>query len=185
MELMITGLLIFFGLHLIPSLAALRASLVGMLGEKGFKAVFALISLAGMALIVIGKGDAEFTTLYEPPEWGRHVTSLLVLVALYFLISSEVKSSIRTVTAHPMLWGISAWAAGHLLANGDVASVLLFASFLVYSLFAMASANRRGAKPSGSGMAVKQDGIVLVLAALIYIGLMFFHATITGVPIME
>ena len=185
MELLIAGLVIFFGMHLIPSRPSLRNSLLSKLGEKGFKAVFALISLAGLVLIVLGKGDAEFIALYEPPEWGKHVTSLLVLVALYCLISSELKTSLRSVTAHPMLWGISAWAGGHLLANGDRASVLLCASFLIYSLFAMASANRRGARPKGDGLAVKGDGIALVIAAVIYIGLMFFHASIAGVPIME
>lgn len=88
------------------------------------------------------------------------------------------------ITAHPMLWGISAWATGHLLANGDKASVMLFGSFLIYSLFDMVSANRRGARPTGKALAIKTDAIVLIISAVVCIALMFFHDWIAGVPII-
>ncbi len=185
MDTLLLGLLIFFCAHLLPSATALHSTVKRKLGEKPFKALFALSSLASLVLIIIGMGKAEFIPLYEPPYWGRHVTASFMLVSLFCLISSAVKTSIRMITAHPMLWGISAWSAGHLLANGDQASVTLFGSFLIYSLFAMFSANRRGASPSGKNLALKTDGIVLVATAVVYIGLMIFHASFTGVPIME
>ncbi len=184
MDTLILGLIIFFAIHLLPSASSIHAGLKNRLGEMPFKGLFALISLAGLVLIVTGMGEVEFIPLYEPPSWGTHVTHLLMLIALFCLISSEAKTSIRMITAHPMLWGISAWATGHLLANGDKASVMLFGSFLIYSLFAMFSANRRGARPKGEALALKTDGIVLVVAALVYTGLMFFHDWIAGVPIM-
>jgi uncharacterized membrane protein len=184
MDTLVLGLCIFFAVHLLPSFTSLHAALKNKLGEKAFKGMFALISLTGLWLIIFGMGEVEFTPLYEPPSWGKHVTSLLMLIALYCLISSEAKTSIRMITAHPMLWGISAWATGHLLANGDQASVILFGSFLTYSLFAMYSANRRGAQPNGEALALKTDGLVLVAAALVCIGLMFFHDSFTGMPIM-
>jgi len=185
MDTLILGLVIFFAMHLLPSVTAPYTAVKNKLGEKPFKGLFALISLAGLVLIIMGMGKAEFIPLYEPPYWGRHVTAFVMLISLYCLISSEAKTSIRVVTAHPMLWGISAWSAGHLLANGDQASVILFGSFLIYSLFAMFSANRRGARPKGENLDLKTDGIVLVAAAVIYIGLMVFHASFAGVPIME
>jgi uncharacterized membrane protein len=184
MDTLVLGLCIFFAIHLLPSLTSLHAAIKNKLGGKAFKGVFALISFLGLGLIILGMGEVEFTPLYEPPAWGRHVTSLLMLIALYCLISSEAKTSIRMITAHPMLWGISAWATGHLLANGDQASFFLFGSFLTYSLFAMFSANRRGARPTGEALALKTDAIVLLAAALVCIGLMFFHDSIAGVPIL-
>jgi len=169
----------------LPSIAPLHVSLKNQLGENAYRGLFSLISLAGLALVVMGMGQAEFSPLYEPPAWGRHVTSLLMLVTLYCLISKEAKTSIRMITAHPMLWGVSAWAAGHLLANGDAASVTLFGSFLVYSLFDMYSANQRGARPDGKTLALKTDVVVLTAAAVICIGLMLFHESFAGVPLVS
>ncbi|PJA31526.1 MAG: NnrU family protein [Zetaproteobacteria bacterium CG_4_9_14_3_um_filter_53_7] len=187
MNTLLSGLIIFFAIHLLPSVSPLYAALKNRLGEKTFKGLFALVSLAGMVLIVMGMGEAAFVDIYEPPAWGRHVTSLLMLFALYGVIAAQVKlpTSIRTVSAHPMLWGITAWSTGHLLANGDQASVTLFGSFLIYSLFAMFSANRRGARPAIGPLTLKGDGIVLVITAVIYMLILFFHASIAGVSIME
>ena len=185
MTLLVLGLIVFFAIHLLPSIAPLRSRLKGRLGESGYRGLFSLISLAGLVLIVMGMGRAEFTPLYEPPAWGRHATSLLMLVSLYCLISKEVMTSLRKFTAHPMLWGVSAWAAGHLLANGDAASVALFGSFLAYSLFDMHSANRRGARPAGKALALKRDAVVLVAATAITLGLMFFHELFAGVQLVS
>ena len=108
MDTLILGLSIFFVIHLLPSIPPLHATLKQRLGDKLFKGIFALISLTGLTLIIYSMGNVEFTPLYEPPSWGKHMTSLLMLFALYCLISSEVKTSLRKITAHPMLWGISA-----------------------------------------------------------------------------
>jgi len=184
MQLLIIGLIIFFALHLIPAMGGLRSSLVGKIGENGYKALFALGSLAGLVLIVIGKGDADFIEVYEPPAWAMHVTGLLMLLALVAMVSFIVKSRLRKFTPHPMLWGVSFWAIGHLIANGDLASLLLFGSFLLYSQLTIVTANRRGARVSDEKISLMQDGIALVVAALAYFGLMMFHASFTGISLM-
>ena len=184
MELLITGLIIFIAIHLVPAKVSLRESLVGRLGENGYKVGFALISLAGLVLIVIGKGSTEFIEIYEPQSWGIHVTGLLMLFAIVSMVSFKLETSIRRITAHPMLWGITFWSAGHLFANGDAASLLLFGSFLIYALFAMASANRRGSTPAVGKMSLMQDGIALVVSSVIYVALMMMHAHFTGISLM-
>ncbi|WP_176957291.1 NnrU family protein [Mariprofundus sp. KV] len=185
MELLIAGLIIFFGIHLMPASSSLRSSLLSKLGEKGYKAVFALISLAGMVLIVLGKGAADFIEIYEPPAWGMHVTGLLMLFALLAMVSFIIKSRLRKITPHPMLWGVSFWATGHLVANGDLASLLLFGSFLLYSQLTIITANRRGARVSDEKISLMQDGVALVVAALAYFGLMMFHASFTGISLIS
>jgi len=184
MELLIAGLVIFIGTHLIPTMTGLRGSLVSSVGSNGYKAGFALLSLIGLVLIVMGKGDAEYVDLYEPPAWAMHVTGLLMLLAIAAMVSFILKSSIRRITAHPMLWGVTFWSVGHLLANGDLASVSLFGSFLIYALLAMISANRCGATVSSEKITLMNNGIVLVVAALLYITLMMFHASFTGISLM-
>lgn len=185
METLFLGLIIFFLVHLVPAKPTLHQALRRKLGKKGFKICFALISLVGFTFIIIGKGEAPFVTLYEPPEWGKNVAALQMLLALICLVSFKMKSSITTVTAHPMLWGISFWSAGHLLVNGDQASILLFGSFLIYSIFAMVSTNLRGAKPSQQRISLIQNGLMLVVASSLYIVLMFSHTLIAGVSIMQ
>ncbi len=184
MEILILGLTIFFAIHLLPSIPSLHAALKHKLGEKNFKITFAVIALAGLVVIIVGMGRIEFSPLYEPPTWGRHTTGLFMLIAIYCMISIEVKTSLQKITAHPMLWGISAWATGHLMANGDLASVMLFGSFLTYSLFDIFSANLRGAQPKGKSLALKTDLIVLGCSIVAILCLVAFHESIAGVPLI-
>ena len=184
MGILILGLSVFFAIHLLPTLPSIHTLLKNRLGEKNFKLTFALIALTGLVLIIAGKVSAEFSPLYEPPAWGGLMTALFMLIALYCLISFKVKTSITMITAHPMLWGISAWAIGHLLANGDLASVTLFSSFLTYSLFAIFSGNRRGAKPTGKALALSTDAIVLAAALFAGLALIAYHEGFTGVSLI-
>jgi uncharacterized membrane protein len=57
-----------------------------------------------------------------------------------------VKGMLR-ITRHPFLWGVAIWAAGHLIVNGDMASIVLFAAMLALALFGTVSidAKRRRA----------------------------------------
>ena len=43
------------------------------------------------------------------------------------------------ITRHPFLWGVGLWAVTHLIANGDVASLILFGTFLVLAIGGTAS----------------------------------------------
>ena len=183
MEVLITGLIVFFGAHLIPSFPGLRSTLVHKLGEKPYRAIYSVISLTGFGLIILGMGKIDFIAVYEPPDWGRHVTGLFMLLALYCLVSSEIETNFRRLSAHPMLWGFSLWALGHLLANGDLASLLLFGSFLVFAFIDMASANHRGAKPAGGRVHWLKDAKVLAIAAAVLIVMVLLHPYIAGMPI--
>ncbi len=183
MTVLITGLVVFFGVHLVPWAPPLRVSLIAKLGEKGYKGLFALIALAGFVLIVIGKGRAEFVPLYEPPVWGRELALALVLLAFLVLPGAYVHSNIKRYTRHPMLWGVTLWAVAHLLANGDLASVLLFGTFLVYSLADMASANRRGARLSADRYPWTQDLKVAVVGLIAYGSFLMLHPYLFGVSV--
>lgn len=185
MEHLILGLSIFFAMHLLPSVTVARNALFAKLGEKAYKGLFALVSFIGLYFIVTGKGAAPFTPVWEPPKWSYVITNVSMMVALYLLVAMNMKSNIKRFTAHPMLWGITFWSGGHLITNGDRASMILFGSFLAYSLFAMYSANRRGAMPSGRRISFRYDAMVLVVAAVIYVFLANFHAWFTGVALIR
>ena len=82
-----------------------------------------------------------------------------------------------------MLWGVAIWAAAHLLANGDLASLILFGSFGAFSLFDVWSANRRGAQLSTKVVPYWRDLLVVALGGIVYVGLLHSHEMLFGMPV--
>lgn len=181
---MAAGLLVFFAVHTVPWSPALREALVARMGPNPYKIAFSLIALAGIVLIVMGKGRAPFVPLWQPDPGLYHVTRLLVLAGFILLPAAHMKTNIKRFTRHPMLWGVVLWGAGHLLANGDLASVILFGSFSVFSLAAMVSANRRGAVKSTERHGVGKDLAVVAAGVVVYVVLTFIHGTLFGYPLI-
>ena len=149
MMLLIVGLIIFLGIHLLPTSPDVRDSFRERLGEGPYKAAFSIISLIGFAIIVLGYHKMQLhpgknPVLWDPPTWTRHIALLLMLPAMIFLVAAQVPSRIRTAVKHPMLAAIKLWALAHLLANGDVASLLLFGTFLAYAVYDRISVKKRG-----------------------------------------
>ncbi|HXH71318.1 MAG TPA: NnrU family protein [Mariprofundaceae bacterium] len=185
MRLLACGLLLFFAAHLLPARPTWRQALQERLGPNLYRGLFSLLSLAGFVLIVAGFVQAPKLPLWRPPFWGNVATVLLMLLSLYSLMATYLPSKLRSMTAHPMLWGVVFWAAGHLLANGDLAAVLLFSTFLIYALFDMASANRRGARPQGGLVTLKQEARVLLATAVAYGVLVAAHPWFAGVRVLN
>jgi len=185
MEIMILGLAIFFAVHLLPRVPAVRSPLFSTLGENVYKGIFSLISFAGLALVVIGKGRAEFVPVWEPASWSYVVTNVCMMAALYCLIAFKLPSNLKRLTAHPMLLGITFWSCGHLFTNGDKASIVLFGSFLAYSLLDMFLASRSGARPVGHKISFRHDAIIAVSAAAVYVALANLHPYFTGATLIR
>lgn len=184
MFLLILGLILFIGIHLIPAIGSHRNNIVSKIGENPYKGLFSLSSLVGIIAIVYGKGSAEFVDLWTPPAWGRGVVSAVMLGTIFLFCAMYAPSNVKRFTRHPMLWGVFLWSFGHLCANGDLASVLLFGSFGVFSLFAMWSANKRGAVKSTTQYPFKNDVIIVVVSIVVYGLIMFLHPYIAGVPLL-
>jgi len=81
-----------------------------------------------------------------------------------------------------MLWGISIWSVAHLLANGDLGSMILFGGFGGYSLFSMWSLNRRGAKKPDTKSPLAYDLLVIIVGVSAYALTAFLHPYLFGVP---
>lgn len=184
MTFLISGLVIFFGVHIFPWFTTRRETAIARLGANGYKATFALTAGIGLGLIIYGYASADRTFLWAAPDGARTLAYILVPLAILLVISAELKSNIKRITAHPMLWGVGIWAALHLLNNGDVESLLLFGSFLIYAPAAMISANLRGARPRKEITPLWRDAAT-VMIGLVLTGLIaHFHQTLFGVPIV-
>ncbi len=147
MAILALGLAIFLGLHSTRIVAEDgRAKAIARLGEGPWKGVYSLLSLIGFVLIVWGfaraRWDAPF--LWAPPIWARHTALTLMLISFILLAAYLFKRSHIAVTVHhPMVWGVGVWGAGHLLANGSAADLLLFGAFLVWAAADLVSSYAR------------------------------------------
>lgn len=190
MMLLIVGLILFLGIHLLPTSPEARAGFRERLGEGPYKAVFSLISLIGLVVIVLGYHKMQLhpgknPILWDPPTWTRHLAALLTLPAMIFLVASQIPSRIRTALKHPMLIAIKTWALAHLMANGDLASLILFGSFLAFAVYDRISVKRRGTLgPLGPAQPTSplNDMIVVALGVALYAALLFGgHEWLIGV----
>jgi uncharacterized membrane protein len=183
MSLLIAGLVVFLGVHMLPMLGGVRQDLQSRLGAGAYRALFSLVSLAGLLMIVWGKARAPFVHIYLPPSWGHLVTATLMLPALILLPAANMPGNIKRLTPHPMLWAVILWSTGHLSANGDLASVLLFGSFGIYAVLDIASANRRGARCASAAVPISRDLMVLAAGIIAYGALRFLHPYLFGVAV--
>lgn len=138
MELMVAGLVVFLGVHSIRVFAEpVRVQWVARLGEKPWKGLYSLASLAGFALLVYGYGLARQAplVLWTPPRGMAHLAALLTLVAFVLLVAAYVPGNgLKARVHHPMVLGVKVWALAHLLSNGTLADAVLFGAFLVWSV---------------------------------------------------
>ena len=144
---LIVGLVLFLGVHSVRVFANdWRTRTLVRMGEKPFKGIYALVSIAGFALLVWGYGQArqQGVMLWIPPVANRHAAALLTLVAFVLLAAAYVPGNqIKAKLHHPMVLSTKVWAFAHLLANGSLADTALFGSFLVWSVLLFAASRKR------------------------------------------
>jgi uncharacterized membrane protein len=187
---MILGLVLFFGVHTLTTQRELRARLIASTGEGSYKIGYALASAAGLALIIWGFARYRATgwiDVWYPPTALKHITVALMLPAVIMVVASYIRGRIYTTLKHPMLTGIKLWAGTHLLANGDLGSILLFGSFLGWAVFDRISLKHRtdtGAPPIPVG-GPGNDLIAVAVGLVAYLALAFaFHPVVIGVPVV-
>lgn len=147
MTMLILGLVLFLGVHSIRIVAdGWRSAMISRVGELPWKAVYALLSIAGFVLIVWGFGLArqQPVQLWMPPRGMRHLASLLTLISFVLIAAAYVpRNAIKARLHHPMVLGVKVWALAHLLANGNLAHVVLFGAFLVWAVLSFRAARAR------------------------------------------
>ena len=185
---LVLGLVIFLGAHVFVTMRGARTALIARLGEGPYKLAFSLVSALG--LVAIGWGFALYRAtgwidVWSPPSWTRHVTVVLMWPAIVCITAAYLAGHIKKALKHPMLVGVKLWAAAHLLANGDLGSIVLFGSFLAWAVYDRITLKRRtdpGAPPIPVG-GWGNDALALLVGTLIYLALgLVFHPLVIGVP---
>ena len=192
MLLLLLGLVIFIGIHIVPTASDLRREIVARFGEGPYKGVFSIVSLIGFALIVYGYHKVQLNPgknpqLWHPPAWGRHATLALMLPVFPLLIATYLPGRIAALIRHPMITAVKFWALAHLFVRGDLASLLLFLGLLAWAVYDRITLKRREAAGSvkvKSGSVVN-DVIAIVGGVVLYAAFAKWgHPALIGVSVI-
>jgi uncharacterized membrane protein len=192
MLLLILGLVLVIGTHIVTMRRGLRTDLQEKLGVNGYRVVYSLVSFVGFVALVFGFGLYRATgwiDVWQPPVWTRHL-ALLLMLPVFVLLATWGRGAIRKVTKHPMLLAVKLWALAHLLANGDLGSMLMFGSFLAWAVMARISIKRRPEEAlAAADRATMRFGFNDIIAIIVGLGFylafaFWLHPLLIGVPVM-
>jgi uncharacterized membrane protein len=182
-----TGLLLFLGMHAFSMLRGPRAALIGRLGAGGYKGLYTLVSFLGLGLMIWGFGSyraAGYIPVWSPPVWMRHLSALLMLPVLPLIFSAYAKGFVKARLKHPMILGVKLWALAHLLANGDLGSMLLFGGFLAWAVLGFISMRRRATPQAEFVPNPGQDAAAILGGIIAWLALVFgLHRYLIGVGV--
>jgi len=183
---LILGVVVWSVVHFYPSVAVSHRNQLSEKFGNGYQAVYALLIIGSIVLMVIGWKNTIPTAVYNPPSWGRHATMLFILVAVMLFGAANTKTKVREWVRHPMLTGMIVWSIGHLLANGDIRSVILFGGLGVWAIISQFTINKReGTRIMPTDTKGMKSLVILLVAGLVlYVILMFLHPYFTGVSVM-
>jgi len=183
---LIAGLVLFFVPHSISIVnSPWRDRAAARIGERPWQGIYSLVAIAGFVLIVWGYGLArqDPVILYVPPVWLRHVALLLMIFVFPLFLAAYLPGRIKAVTKHPMLAATKIWAFAHLLANGTLADVVLFGSFLAWAVADRISMKHREQRPVPGAPPSKYNDLIAVVGGLaLYVAfVLWLHAWLFGV----
>jgi uncharacterized membrane protein len=183
---LVLGLILFLGPHVLVTMRPHRAAVMKRLGERRYKGLFAVASIAG--LYVTGKGFGMYDAagplvLWTVPAWVRQITEALMLLACVFVAAAYLRGNINRVLKHPMLVGVKTWAVAHLLVIGDVGGIILFGSVLAWAVYDRITLKHRddpGGPPIPEG-GLRNDIAAVVVGIILFLALgLVFHPVVVG-----
>jgi len=183
MGILVLGLILFFAPHLLREFG-LRQRLKDALPSEGaYMGLYTLLSLVGLGVIIWGKSIAPFQMIWQPIFEWRSLSLMLMIPALICVTAGNLPlSHLRKLLRNPMLIGILLWSLSHLWSNGDLASILLFGSFgvwsslKIYTLYGVADVESKS--PS-----FVWDIISLLAGLALYTVIGLYHGQLFGVGV--
>ncbi len=188
MLILVLGLVLFLGMHAFTMARGPRGEMIARLGEGGFKGLYTGVSLLGFALIIYGfvlYRASGWIDVWYPPVWTKHLALLLNLPIFVLLAATNSGGRIHAAVKHPMLLAVKIWATAHLIANGDLGSILLFGGFLAWAVMARISLKRRvGVRTIAASGFTSRDWIAIGVGLVLwFVFARWLHALLIGVSV--
>ncbi len=185
---LIIGLVLFLGIHSVAIVSLDWRNQQAAKNQWLWKGFYAAVSLLGLYFIAVGYATArlEPVVLYTPPYWLRHLTYLLMTLALVLFLAPYLPGKIKRTAKHPQLIAVKLWATSHLLVNGSLADVILFGAFLGWAVLDRISMKKRPqrALPGLKESSFNDILLVIIGLALSFAFICFLHGSLIGVPLM-
>lgn len=187
MTLLILGIILFLATHLIRVVApGFRLSMIDRFGETGWRVINSVLSLVSLIVLIWGYATAPVINVWFPPMGMNHLTTTLMLFATICLVAGFLPAGhIATKTKHPIVLSIKIWAAAHLIANGDLASILLFGALLAWGVVLRINYKRRarsGDLVLRPFVSARFDAIAVVVGLVVWALVTFkLHELLIGV----
>lgn len=156
--LVLVGALLFAGTHIGISSTGLRMQWIGRFGQQAYLGIYSLISFATIGVLIW----AYARSFHGPAIWPTQswLPEVVMPVALFFIvggftvpnptsvgaearIGGDAARGMLRITRHPVMWGFLLWALTHLIANGDLPSLIFFAAFAIVAGVGMISIDHR------------------------------------------
>jgi uncharacterized membrane protein len=190
MAILLLGIVLFLGAHTFTTLRTARAGVIERLGEARYRGLYSLVAGLGFILIVWGfilYRRSGYIPVWDPPVWTKHIAILIMWFAFVMLAAMHGKGGrIKGWLRHPMLSAVKTWALAHLLANGDLGSIILFGSLLIwagYDRFAVKWRGDLGAPRSDEF--TRSDAIVLAAGTVAWVAMILLHPLLIGVSVFR
>jgi uncharacterized membrane protein len=178
----VLALAAFLLLHSVPALPTIRGRLTAALGLRLYLLVYSTTSVAQLIWVLHAAWNTEYVEIWRPDS--RSILANLVLSPLgLFLVTAGLISpnpasisfmtgttpgAITTLTRHPVLWGFFLWSLGHLAANGDTRSLLVFGGLGLFSAVGILVAEKRARRRMGEDwLPVERSTSIFPLIALL------------------
>ncbi|TRD14799.1 NnrU family protein [Palleronia caenipelagi] len=177
---------VFLISHRLPAMLGVKSKLTNALGQRGYTVLFSVVSLVLLWWVFAAAGRAPVIPLWEQSaaaRWLLNLTMPVVILLAVFGVGAPnpfafegrpqgfdpVHPGIVGLTRQPLLWALILWSGAHLLANGDLAHVILFGSFLLFSAMGLRIVERRRRRIMGAdpwNEAARRTGLVPFAALL-------------------
>lgn len=207
----IAAFAVFFLSHTLPVRPPVKAAIVARIGGKGFTLAYSALSVLVLGWLIAAAGRAPYVQLWPFAPWQAHLTQLAMAlsVALVALALGRpnplsfggarnahfdpAQPGIVGWMRHPLLAALLLWSLGHIPPNGNLAHVILFATFAGFAGLGMRVIDRRKRREMGGAEWRRLAGTArrvaptaagalrLALAALAYVGLLWLHPPVIGV----
>jgi len=178
MMILLSGCVLFLASHFINAFGY-RQRVENAIGHHGYMGLVTFASIVAIIMMVFGYKQTEVEVLWLPLPPSYALALYLMPIAAILIVAGNIPNNIARYVPHPMLTGIALWAALHLLANGDIASTIIFITFGGYALYRRFSLEAKPVEPKP----VWLDVVVIILGSGVYALMLGFHNALSGVAL--